>query len=199
VAIRVGTSGWSYPSWRPGFYPEGSKPEEFLAYYATRFDTVELNSTGYRLPSADQFRRWADAVPDGFEFAPKFSLTRLDRVGSFVERVTALGDRLGPIRVVYMGPRDEGTLSYVQGSVPADVRLAWDFRDESWEGIEGVVRVGDPAAEPYRYLRLREPPYSDDQLRAVAATVRDPAYVFLRHEDAPTAPAYAEKLREFLA
>jgi len=196
--IRVGTSGWSYPSWRPGFYPDGTKPEEFLAFYGTRFDTVELNSTGYRLPSADQFRRWAEAVPDGFEFAPKFALTRLDRVGSFVERVTALGDRLGPIRVVYMGPRDEGTLSYVQGSVPEDVRLAWDFRDESWEGVEGVVSVGDPGAEPFRYLRLREPPYTDDELRAFAASIRDPAYVYLRHEDEPTAPVFADRLRSFL-
>ena len=196
--IRVGTSGWSYPSWRPGFYPDGTKPEEFLAFYATRFHTVELNSTGYRLPSADQFRRWAEAVPDGFEFAPKFALTRLDRVGSFVERVTALGDRLGPIRVVYLGPRDEGTLSYVQGSVPEDVRLAWDFRDESWEGVEGVVSVGDPGAEPFRYLRLREPPYTDDELRAFAASIRDPAYVYLRHEDEPTAPVFADRLRSFL-
>jgi len=196
--IRVGTSGWSYPSWRPGFYPDGTKPEEFLAFYAARFDTVELNSTGYRLPSADQFRRWAEAVPDGFEFAPKFALTRLDRVGSFVERVTALGDRLGSIRVVYMGPRDEGTLSYVQGSVPEDVRLAWDFRDESWEGVEGVVSVGDPGAEPFRYLRLREPPYTDDELRAFAASIRDPAYVYLRHEDEPTAPVFADRLRSFL-
>ncbi len=98
------------------------------SFYAQRFDTVELNSTGYRLPSADQFRRWADAVPDGFEFAVKFSLTRLDRVTTFLERVLALGDRLGPVRVVYEGPRDDGTLSFVLGSIPEDVRLAFDFR-----------------------------------------------------------------------
>jgi uncharacterized protein YecE (DUF72 family) len=196
--IRVGTSGWSYPSWRPGFYPDGMKPEEFLGFYASRFDTVELNSTGYRLPSADQFRRWADAVPDGFEFAPKLSLTRLDRVGTFLERVTALGDRLGPIRIVYEGPRDEGTLSYVVGSVPVDVKLAWDFRDPSWAGVEDVVRVGDPDAEPFRYLRFRDPPYSDDDLRAAALGIRDPAYVYFRHEDEPTAPAFAERLRRFL-
>jgi uncharacterized protein YecE (DUF72 family) len=196
--IKVGTSGWSYPSWRPGFYPEGLQPAEFLAFYAQRFDTVELNSTGYRLPSADQFRRWAEAVPDGFEFAPKFSLTRLDRVAWFVERVTALGDRLGAIRVVYEGPRDKGTLSYVQGSIPEDVRIAWDFRDESWDGTEGVVCVSDVSAEPFRYIRLREPPYTDDQLREVAATLRAPAYVYVRHEDAPTAPAIAERLRSFL-
>ena len=198
MAIKIGTSGWSYPSWRPGFYPDGMQPAEFLAHYATRFDTVELNSTGYRLPSADQFRRWADAVPDGFEFSVKFGLVRLDRVTTFLERVLALGDRLGPVRVVYEGPRDDGTLSFVLGSVPEDVRLAWDFRDESWAGVDGVVRVNDPAAEPFRYLRLREPPYSDDELRAIAATIRDPAYVYVRHEDAPTAPAIADRLRAFL-
>jgi uncharacterized protein YecE (DUF72 family) len=194
--VKIGTSGWSYPSWRPGFYTAELQPTEFLGYYAQRFDTVELNSTGYRLPSADQFRRWAAAVPDGFEFCVKFPLVRLDRVTTFLERVLALGDRLGPVRVVYQGPRDDGTLSFVLGSVPEEVRLAWDFRHESWEGVDGVVRVNDLAAEPFRYLRLREPPYGDDDLRAFAPTVRDPAYVFVRHEDEPTAPATAERVRE---
>jgi hypothetical protein len=119
-------------------------------------------------------------------------------VTTFLERVLALGDRLGPVRVVYQGPRDDGTLSFVLGSVPEEVRLAWDFRHESWEALDGVVRVNDPAAEPFRYLRLREPPYDDDDLRAFAPTVRDPAYVFIRHEDEPTAPATAERLREIL-
>jgi len=198
VAIKIGTSGWSYPSWRPGFYPEGMQPAEFLAFYAARFDTVELNSTGYRLPSADQFRRWADAVPDGFEFAVKFSLTRLDRVTTFLERVLSLGDRLGPVRIVYEGPRDDGTLSFVQGSLPDDVRVAWDFRDESWAGVDGVVAVNDTGAEPFRYLRLREPPYTDEELGGIAAGIRDPAYVYVRHEDEPTAPAIAERLRAAL-
>jgi uncharacterized protein YecE (DUF72 family) len=197
--VKIGTSGWSYPSWRPGFYTAELQPTEFLGYYAQRFDTVELNSTGYRLPSADQFRRWAAAVPDGFEFCVKFPLVRLDRVTTFLERVLALGDRLGPVRVVYQGPRDDGTLSFVLGSVPEEVRLAWDFRHESWEGVDGVVRVNDLAAEPFRYLRLREPPYGDDDLRAFAPTVRDPAYVFVRHEDEPTAPATAERVRELVS
>lgn len=198
MAIKIGTSGWSYPSWRPGFYPADLQPVEFLRFYAERFDTVELNSTGYRLPSADQFRRWADTVPDGFEFAVKFSLVRLDRVTTFLERVLALGDRLGPVRVVYEGPRDDGTLSFVEGSVPADVRLAWDLRDESWADVGGVLRVNDAEAEPFRYLRLREPPYSDDDLREIARTIRDPAYIYIRHEDAPTAPEIADRLRAVL-
>ena len=198
MAIKVGTSGWSYPSWRPGFYPADAQRADFLSYYASRFDTVELNSTGYRLPSADQFRRWADAVPDGFEFAVKFSLTRLDRVTTFLERALSLGDRLGPVRVVYEGPRDDGTLSFVQGSVPEGVRLAWDFRHESWAGVDGVVAVNDPDAGPFRYLRLREPPYSDEDLREFASTVRDPAYVYVRHEEEPTAPAIVNRLRSLL-
>ena len=132
--IRVGTSGWSYPSWRPGFYPDGLQPAEFLRFYAERFDTVELNATGYRLPSEDQFRRWAEAVPDGFRFAVKLPLTRLDRVTPFLERVAALGDRLGPVRVVVEAARDEGLVAFVTGSAPPGAELAWDFRHESWAG-----------------------------------------------------------------
>jgi len=196
--IRIGTSGWSYPSWRPGFYPEGLQPAEFLGFYARHFDTVELNSTGYRLPSEDQFRRWAEAAPDWFKFAVKLPLTRLDRVIPFLERVLALGDRLGPVRIVVEAARDDGLLSFVQGSAPRDVELAWDFRHETWDDTSGLVKVNDPDAEPFRYIRLREPPYTDDDLQTVATSLRDPAYVYIRHEDEPTAPATARRLRELL-
>jgi uncharacterized protein YecE (DUF72 family) len=198
MAVFVGTSGWSYPSWRPGFYPEGTQPAEFLAFYARHFDTVELNATGYRLPSEDQFGRWAAAVPDGFRFAVKLPLTRLDRVGPFLERVLALGDRLGPVRIVSEAARDEGLISFVEGSVPPEVELAWDLRHESWAGIGGIVRVNDAEAEPFRYLRLREPPYSDEDLRTIADAVTGETYVYVRHEDEPTAPATATRLKELL-
>jgi uncharacterized protein YecE (DUF72 family) len=198
VSILVGTSGWSYQSWRPGFYPEGTRPEDFLRFYAERFDTVELNTTGYRLPSEEQFKRWADAVPDGFRFAPKLPLFRLDRLGPFVERVAALGDRLGPIRVAVQSPRDDGMLAYVAGAVDPSVELAFDLRHDSWAGVEGVVQVNDFGAEAFRYVRLREPPYSEDDLRELATSLRPPAYVYFRHEDEPTAPAYAERLLELL-
>jgi hypothetical protein len=55
--------------------------------------------------------------------------------------------------------------------------------------------VNDFDAEPFRYIRLREPPYSDDDLRAVVEKLRPPAYVYFRHDDEPTAPAYAQRLR----
>src|SRR5215216_506731 len=86
TGLYVGTSGWSYPSWKPGFYPPEAKPAEFLAYYAERLPSVELNTTGYRLPAELQFERWAAATPPGFRFAPKLNALRLSEIGTFEER-----------------------------------------------------------------------------------------------------------------
>jgi uncharacterized protein YecE (DUF72 family) len=197
VGIRIGTSGWSYPSWRPGFYPAGLQPGEFLGYYASRFETVELNTTAYRLPAAEQFERWGEAVPNGFRFAPKLALARPERVGSYLERAVRLGPALGPIRVVIQSVRDDALLAAVLEAA-AGRELAFDFRHDSWAGSEGIVYVNDLDAEPFRYIRLREPPYSESDLEALAARLRPPAYVFFRHEDEPTAPAYAARLGELL-
>ena len=193
--IHVGTSGWSYPSWRGGFYPADADPKTFLSFYAERFDTVELNTTGYRLPAEEQFARWAGQTPDGFSFAVKMPLTRPERVGTFVERVQALGNRLGPLRITVQNTRDDGLLTFLQGSLPPELDIAYDFRHESWDGVEGIVRVNDFDSEPFRYIRMREPPYSDDDLRALAQRLRPPAYVYFRHEDEATAPGYAQRLR----
>jgi uncharacterized protein YecE (DUF72 family) len=200
AGLHVGTSGWSYPSWRGDFYPDGADPKTFLSFYAGRFDTVELNTTGYRLPAEDQFGRWAAQTPAGFTFAVKMPLTRLDRVPVFVERVQALGDRLGPLRIVVQSARDAGLLAYLQGSLPPDLPVAYDFRHESWEnaGELDVVRVNDLDAEPFRYVRLREPPYSEEDLQELSARLRPPAFVYFRHEDAATAPDYARRLLQIV-
>ena len=192
--IHVGTSGWSYPSWRGDFYPADADPKTFLSFYAQRFDTVELNTTGHRLPAEEQFARWAEQTPAGFKFAVKMPITRLDRVGTFVERVQRLDDRLGPLRIVVQSARDDGLLTFLQGSLPTELEVAYDFRHESWDDVGGIVRVNDFEAEPFRYIRLREPPYSDDDLAALAKRLRAPAYVYFRHEDKATAPDYAERL-----
>jgi uncharacterized protein YecE (DUF72 family) len=199
AGLHVGTSGWSYPSWRPGFYPAGTDPKEFLSFYSAHFDTVELNTTGYRLPAEEQFGRWAEQTPPGFRFAVKLPVTRLDRIGTFVERVRALGDRLGPLRLTVQSARDDGLLAFLFGSLDPALEVAFDFRHDSWSGADVPVRVNDFAAEPFRYIRLREPPYGDDALRALAARLRLPAYVYFRHEDTPTAPEYAARLRALLS
>jgi uncharacterized protein DUF72 len=204
VNARVGTSGWSYPSWRPGFYPAGTDPAAFLSFYSARFPTVELNTTGYRLPAEDQFRRWAEQVPDGFEFAPKLPGTRLRGLDLFGERLRLLGDRLGPVRISLKSPRDDGAVELLLGSLDPALRLAFDLGHPSWDGIEprlaaaGAVRVDDvehPA--PFRYLRRREAP--DDSFAAQVAAFPEPVYVYFRHDDEPAAPAHAAALLELLS
>jgi uncharacterized protein YecE (DUF72 family) len=203
--LSVGTSGWSYPSWRPGFYPAGVANEDFLRHYAERFTTVELNTTGYRLPSEEQFARWAQQTPPGFRFAPKLPQRSLRSLGTFEERVRRLGDRLGPVRVVVESPRDDGLLALLLGST--SLRLALDLRDPSWAGVDvrPAVRVGDGEADgPFRYLRFRDPPYDDAALHALAARLRPllaagvEVFAYFRHEHEPTAPAYAARLRELV-
>jgi uncharacterized protein YecE (DUF72 family) len=211
AGLYVGTSGWSYPSWQPGFYPAGLKPVEFLRHYAKRLPAVELNTTGYRLPAEAQFERWAEQVPAGFRFAPKLNAYRTSATGTFEERVRRLGDRLGPIRVLVGHARDEGLLALMLGSFDPEVRLAFDFRHGSWEGVEtelppSAVRVDDlEAGAPFRYLRLREPPYDDGDLRTWAERLKPlvadgiDLYVFFKHEEEPTAPGYAERLVRLLS
>jgi uncharacterized protein YecE (DUF72 family) len=197
--VSVGTSGWSYPSWRPGFYPAGLDPSEFLRFYAGRFTTVELNTTGYRLPSEEQFARWAEQAPDGFEFAPKLPGGRLRGLDVFEQRVRALGDRLGPVRISLKSTRDDGAIELLLGSLDPSLRLAFDLEHPSWNGIEprlaeaGAVRVNDtehPA--PFRYLRRRDAP--DDAFVERVRALAEPAYVYFRHDDEPNAPRYAEEL-----
>jgi uncharacterized protein YecE (DUF72 family) len=211
AGLYVGTSGWSYPTWKPGFYPADARPPDFLRYYAERFATVELNTTGYRLPREELFERWAEQTPDGFLFAPKLNAHRRSDFGTFAERVRLLGERLGPIRAVVTSARDEGLLALVLGSFEPAVQLALDLRHDSWDGVEATlppnaVRVNalDGDAD-FRYLRLREPPYSEKELRAWAERLRPPlddgvrVYCYFKHEDEPTGPAYATRLLELLA
>ena len=202
--VSVGTSGWSYPSWKPGFYPAGLDPSGFLAFYAERFSTVELNTTGYRLSTEEQFRRWAEQTPDGFELAPKLPGAKLRGLEVFESRVRALGDRLGPVRVSLKTPRDDGALELLLGSLDPSLRLAFDLEHPSWDGVEerlaeaGAVRVNDldhPA--PFRYLRRREAP--DETFAAHVRGATEPVYVYFRHDDEPDAPAHAARLAELLA
>jgi uncharacterized protein YecE (DUF72 family) len=206
--VFVGASGWSYPSWKPGFYPAGTDSRDFLAHYAQRFRTVELNTTGYRLPAEEQFRRWAEQTPPGFVFAPKLPGNRARMVGEFSDRVRVLGDRLGPVRVQLVNERDEGMLELLLGSLDPELQLAFDLPDDSWAGIEprlaeaGAVRVNDLDHDAsFRYVRFRDPPYTDAELESWARRLRDvdvPLYAYFRHEDEPTAPSYAQKLLQLL-
>ena len=219
AALRAGASGFSFQSWRPGFYPAGSRPADFLGLYADRLPTVEVNGSFYRLPAAKTLETWARTVPDGFRFAFKVPRTisvfgRVDFVPDLCARVRALGDRLGPLLVRFADgrARDDAFLASLLDALDDDLEVALDFRDPSWDGVEpqlerwGAVRVNqlDAGAARFRYLRMREPPYDEAALLALAERIRPlladglAVYCYFRHEDEPTAPAYAARLLELV-
>jgi uncharacterized protein YecE (DUF72 family) len=73
MPILTGTSGYAYKEWKGTFYPEKLPATDFLHYYGTRFSTVEINNTFYRMPTEKLLLQWADQVPDGFRFVLKAS------------------------------------------------------------------------------------------------------------------------------
>jgi uncharacterized protein YecE (DUF72 family) len=211
--LYVGSSGFSYPTWKPGFYPAGTPQKDFLRVYAERLPAVEINSTFYQLPSEGRLADWAKQVPADFRFAVKMSrqithFGRFDLISTFCERVRVLGDRLGPIRIQLPAarPRDDGLLRLYLESLDPALDYAFDFEHPSWATVGVPLRVNSLEADaPYRYLRLREPPYTEADLTACAAKLRPllddgiDLYVFFRHEDEPTAPAYAQQFARLLS
>ncbi|MEV0897441.1 DUF72 domain-containing protein [Actinoplanes sp. NPDC049802] len=191
--LWIGTSGWQYRDWRPpkgsggaGFlYPAGLPQRAWLEHYAERFATVEVNNAFYRLPERSTFARWRERTPDGFVVAVKMSrfLTHVKRlrepaepVARFLERASALGDRLGPV-LLQLPPTlraDLDALDATLSEFPKGVRVAVEPRHDSWfsRDCEGLLRRhgaalcwadrrGRPVAPLWRtadfgYLRLHE-------------------------------------------
>jgi uncharacterized protein YecE (DUF72 family) len=141
--LRLGTSGYQYDHWKGTFYPADLRKDDWLARYATRFSTVEINATFYGLPTESTVAAWRDAVPDGFLFALKFSRYGSHRkclkdpeqtVPPFLDAARILGDKLGPL-LVQLKPnwrRNVERLRHFLDALPGDFRWAFEFRDPSW-------------------------------------------------------------------
>ncbi|HYV68296.1 MAG TPA: DUF72 domain-containing protein, partial [Myxococcales bacterium] len=105
MRVLCGTSGYDYEPWRGPFYPEDLPKSKMLSYYASRFDTVEINYSFYRRPTAKLLEGWASQVPERFRFALKAwqrithraRLREPELATSFSEAARALGPRLAPI------------------------------------------------------------------------------------------------------
>jgi uncharacterized protein YecE (DUF72 family) len=143
IMLYVGTSGWQYRHWRGTFYPKEVAQSDWLRHYASRFATVELNNSFYRLPERVSFERWREQTPDDFVMAVKMSrfLTHLRRlrepegpVRLFLERASGLGSKLGPV-LLQLPPQLEvepERLADALDRFPRDVRVAVEPRHESW-------------------------------------------------------------------
>jgi uncharacterized protein YecE (DUF72 family) len=140
---RVGCSGWMYKPWRGVVYPDGLPQRRWFEHYATLFDTVELNTTFYRLPTATAVEGWRSQAPAGFVYAVKVGSFGSHRMKlrdaaswlpNHLDRALRLGPHLGP-HLVQLPPRwrcDPARLDEFLDQAPTDQRWAVELRDRSW-------------------------------------------------------------------
>lgn len=143
MTVRIGTSGWQYDDWRGVVYPAGLPKRRWFEDYATLFDTVELDSTFYRLPTPEAVDRWREQAPPGFLYTVKVGAFGTHRrklrlpdtwLPNHLDRVRRLGEHLGP-NLVQLPPhwhRNVERLDEFLTLAPRDLRWAVELRDETW-------------------------------------------------------------------
>ncbi len=198
----AGTSGFAYPSWKPGFYPPKLAAGQFLHFYGSRLNTVEVNYTYRRIASAATFKKWIDATPNGFLFLPKahmkitHSLKLKDAeefTRYFLESLEPLREagRLGPV-LFQLPPNmtaNPATLAAFVRLLPKPYRATFEFRNATWfaEDTYKVLREHNVAlclaenenletppvvTADFVYLRLRKPDYEESELLAIDRRVQ---------------------------
>jgi len=174
--VRIGCSGWQYDSWRGGaFYPERCPQRRWLSYYARQFETVEVNSTFYRLAKPAAVAGWVEQTPADFVLTLKASryLTHIKRLRDIEEGIANYyaaieplvgSEKLGPVLWQLPGnfKRDEDRLAEACALLPAG-RHCWEFRHESWftDDVYAILRAygcalvfGDHPERPWQPLEL---------------------------------------------
>lgn len=202
MRLLAGTSGYAFKEWKGSFYPADLKDDGMLGYYATRFPTVEINNTFYRLPREHVLQDWAAAVPDSFTFAIKASqrithFARLkpesrDALLFLLKNTEALGDKLGPV-LFQLPPnmkKDLDRLRTFLDMLPPRRRFAVEFRHSSWfdedvvEALKSkdiamtIIDQEDFATPPiatasWGYVRLHRFDYDARLLAEWAARVKE--------------------------
>src|SRR5262245_21141129 len=187
--VWLGTSGFSYKEWRPSFYPEGLSEKQFLQFYSTRLNSVEIDYTFYRMPNAKIIEGWKNATPEDFRFTLKASqqITHRERLkvpsdaSNYLSSVvTGLESRLGVI--LYQLPPffkcDVQRLELFVSVLPRGIPAAFEFRNESWftpdvyrilrqYGIGLCIHDADDhttpleLTAPFTDVRLRRSEYDD--------------------------------------
>jgi len=194
----VGTSGFAYAAWKPGFYPADTPASKFLPYYSSKLTSTEVNYTFRRLASAKTLETWSSQTPPEFRFAFKahMRLTHVMRLKNaeeflkrFLESLNPMGAKTGPI-LFQLPPNmkeDRDALAALLEALPS-IRTAWEFRNAGWFN-DGVYRILErhqatlcwaesetietPIVKtaPYSYMRFRKPPYEAERLKKIADQV----------------------------
>jgi uncharacterized protein YecE (DUF72 family) len=199
--LYAGTSGWAYPTWKPDFYPEKLAQAKFLAHYATRLNTVEVNFTFRQLVKETTIQKWIAQTPPGFRLGIKAHqvithIKRLKGAEEFVARFLttieplAAAGRLGPV-LFQLPPNlkaDSALLEDFLKLLPRSLPAAFEFRNASWfteptwdllrnAGAAVCVAETETMTTPdivtakFAYYRYRKPSYSADERRAMVAQV----------------------------
>jgi uncharacterized protein YecE (DUF72 family) len=201
--LFTGTSGFSYPAWKPDFYPKDLPAKRFLEHYASRLNSVEVNYTFRQLPSAKTLEGWLAATPAGFGFSCKahMRLTHIMKIKDaesftevFLKALEPLraARRLGPV-LYQFAPGFKCDLERLDAYLPLlprDIRFAFEFRHASWL-VDGVyerlakhnmalcLAESEKLAVPkvltadFAYFRLRKADYSEAERAHAAAKVRE--------------------------
>jgi uncharacterized protein YecE (DUF72 family) len=199
--LFAGTSGYSYPSWKPEFYPKTLPSTKFLEYYASRLNLVEVNYTFRQLAKASTFTKWSDCTPPGFLFAPKAHnrITHVLRLVGAEDFARAFFDSLEPLRangklgpiLFQLPPALKCDLERLKNFIrflPPRHRYTFEFRHESWfdEPVFSVLRNCNVAlcfaeneklespevvTADFIYYRLRKPEYSDAEVDHLSSAI----------------------------
>ena len=136
--------GWSYSFWVGKLYLKGAKPKDYLYQYSRKFNSVEVDSTFYRIPSKATVEEWKSSVPNTFKFAVKMHqgfthsrglLFEDSKLDLFIERILILGKNLGPVLLQFppwLSPKYEDSLIMLLDRIPETLSLAIEFRNKGW-------------------------------------------------------------------
>lgn len=153
--IKSGCAKWGIKEWVGPLYPKGTKESEYLKEYGKRFNSVELNTTGYRFGSARIMKEWADQTPDGFTFCPKFpqTITQFKLLGDvgdltarFVESIQGFEEKLG---VPFLLLPERFTLARIDKiesffeKIPQGFPVAFELRHPDFYTEENKLKVAD--------------------------------------------------------
>ena len=191
--LYAGTSGWTYPSWKPTFYPAKLAAAKFLQHYATRLNTVEVNYTFRHYATEKSQINWLNAVPPEFKFSVKAhqNITHVRRLQNAVELTQGFLQSLQPLTeagklgmILFQLPpflkADAGLLEAFLGAMPKSGRFSFEFRHASWftdpifallQKFNAALCVAesekletpDVATADFCYYRLRKGEYSREE------------------------------------
>jgi uncharacterized protein YecE (DUF72 family) len=232
--VFIGCSGWAYPTWKPDFYPPKAPSKKFLEFYATQLNSVEVNYTFRSLPSTTTVASWlADTGPDfRFSFKAPQRITHISRLKNCATSLSAFAASIQPVieekrfgAMLFQLPPNfkadtERLASFLEEAAACRLRMAFEFRHESWFTNETYsilqkhnaalclaesdeLTTPDVRTADFVCYRLRKSDYSEKELDFQCGRLREASrmgdvFAYFKHEDEPTGALRATAVKQRL-